>query len=47
MAEAIWLEKYRPETLDDVQGNDEAVDHLKVIARDGNIPNIILVVRLL
>ena len=44
MADAIWLEKYRPVTLDDVLGNEEAVLQLKAIAQEGNIPNMILVV---
>ncbi len=35
------VEKYRPQTLDDVVGNAEAVARLKAIARDGNMPNLI------
>lgn len=37
-----WVEKYRPKTLDDVVGNPECVERLKVIARDGNMPHMIL-----
>lgn len=37
-----WVEKYRPKTLDDVVGNSEAVARLRAIARDGNMPNLIL-----
>jgi replication factor C subunit 2/4 len=40
------VEKYRPVTLKDVVGNEEAVDRLKIIAREGNLPNIILAVSL-
>jgi replication factor C subunit 2/4 len=37
-----WVEKYRPVRMRDVVGNEEAVSRLKVIARDGNLPNVIL-----
>jgi replication factor C subunit 2/4 len=37
-----WVEKYRPLLLDDIVGNGEAVARLKVIARDGNLPNLII-----
>ena len=39
------IEKYRPRLLDDIVGNEEAVERLKVIAEDGNMPNLLLVVR--
>lgn len=45
MSDEIWLEKYRPQTLEEVQGNIDAVNSLKVIANEGNIPNMIIVVR--
>ncbi len=41
------VEKYRPKVLDDVVGNSETIDRLKVIARDGNCPHIIISVRVL
>ena len=44
MTDEIWLEKYRPITLDEVQGNIEAVNHIKEFANKGNIPNVILAV---
>ena len=47
MTEEIWLEKYRPITLDEVQGNIEAVNHIREFARKGNIPNVILAVHYL
>ncbi len=39
------VEKYRPRTLESVVGNDETIARLKVIAREGNMPNIILAAR--
>ena len=41
--EEIWQEKYRPKHLDDVVGNEEIVDQFKEIAKEGQIPNQILV----
>ncbi|KAI6047977.1 P-loop containing nucleoside triphosphate hydrolase protein [Pisolithus marmoratus] len=40
--ELPWVEKYRPVILDDVVGNTETIERLKVIAREGNCPHIIL-----
>jgi len=40
--ELPWVEKYRPRTLDDVVGNEETIDRLKVIAKEGNCPHIII-----
>lgn len=37
-----WVEKYRPQTLADVVGNEETVSRLQAIARTGNLPNLIL-----
>lgn len=36
------VEKYRPSLLEDVVGNEDTIDRLKVIARDGNMPHIII-----
>jgi hypothetical protein len=41
---ALQVEKYRPSNIRDVVGNEEAVSRLKVIAEEGNMPNIILAV---
>lgn len=38
------LEKYRPILLKDIVGNQDTVLRLQVIARDGNMPNLILAV---
>jgi len=40
--EKPWLEKYRPKKLIDVCGNRETVERLKVLAKHGNMPNLIL-----
>lgn len=37
-----WLEKYRPSTLDEVEGNEEIINQLKAIAKEGNIPNMLI-----
>lgn len=36
------VEKYRPVFLDDVVGNTETVERLKIIAREGNMPHVII-----
>jgi replication factor C subunit 2/4 len=36
------VEKYRPTNIKDVVGNEEAVARLRVIAEEGNMPNLIL-----
>eukprot|EP00455_Lapot_gusevi_P027038 TRINITY_DN2859_c0_g1_i12.p1 TRINITY_DN2859_c0_g1~~TRINITY_DN2859_c0_g1_i12.p1 ORF type:complete len:357 (-),score=53.05 TRINITY_DN2859_c0_g1_i12:23-1093(-) len=40
--ELPWVEKYRPVYLHDVVGNEETIERLKIIARDGNMPNLII-----
>ena len=37
-----WIEKYRPQKLIDVVGNEETLVRLQAIARGGNLPNLIL-----
>lgn len=37
-----WLEKYRPEVLDDVVGNTDAIERFKNFGQTGNIPNFLL-----
>lgn len=41
-----WVEKYRPRTLDQIVGNEDTIARFQIIARDGNMPHIILSVRL-
>ena len=40
--EVPFVEKYRPFTLNEVVGNGDAVDSLRIIASQGNLPNLIL-----
>ncbi|KAF9778215.1 P-loop containing nucleoside triphosphate hydrolase protein [Thelephora terrestris] len=40
--ELPWVEKYRPQVLDDIVGNEETIERLKVIAKDGNCPHIVI-----
>ncbi|CAA3009410.1 Replication factor C subunit 2 [Olea europaea subsp. europaea] len=40
--EIPWVEKFRPTKVADIVGNEDAVARLQVIARDGNMPNLIL-----
>lgn len=40
--ELPWVEKYRPVHLEDVVGNVEAVNALKRISQDGNLPHMII-----
>jgi hypothetical protein len=39
------VEKYRPSILDDIVGNSDTISRLKVIAKDGNVPHLIISVR--
>lgn len=41
-ANAPWVEKYRPQTVADIVGNTEAISRLQVIAKEGNLPNLLL-----
>ncbi|KAF2770728.1 P-loop containing nucleoside triphosphate hydrolase protein [Teratosphaeria nubilosa] len=40
--ELPWVEKYRPHLLDDIVGNTETIERLKIIAKDGNMPHVII-----
>ncbi len=39
--EEVWLEKYRPDTLDDVLGQDHVVSRLKGYVRAGQFPHLL------
>jgi len=40
--EAIWIEKYRPKSLDEVAGQEEIVERLKAYVKTKNVPHMIL-----
>ena len=40
--EDIWIEKYRPRTLDEIVGQDEIIERLKAYAKTKNVPHLIL-----
>ncbi|VDB86623.1 unnamed protein product [Peniophora sp. CBMAI 1063] len=40
--ELPWVEKYRPHKLDDVVGNKDTIERLKVIAKQGNVPHLVI-----
>lgn len=40
------VEKYRPTTFQEIVGNEETVAKLEVFAKQGNVPNIIIAVRI-
>lgn len=37
-----WVEKYRPDKLVDIVGNEETIRRLQVFAKEGNLPNIVI-----
>ncbi|PSS29585.1 hypothetical protein PHLCEN_2v2733 [Hermanssonia centrifuga] len=39
--ELPWVEKYRPQLLNDIVGNNETIERLKVIAKDGNCIDVV------
>ena len=41
MVEAIWVEKYRPKSLDEVAGQREVVERLKSYVKTHNLPNML------
>ena len=41
-ADSRRVEKYRPIFLDDIVGNTETIERLKIIAKDGNMPHVII-----
>ena len=39
--EDIWIEKYRPKTLDEIVGQDHIIERLKAYAETKTIPHLI------
>ncbi|PHQ43919.1 hypothetical protein Z052_01915 [Halorubrum sp. C191] len=42
IGEVMWTEKFRPQTLDDIVGNEDAVERLKNYVDDPGMPHLIL-----
>jgi replication factor C small subunit len=40
-AHTIWIEKYRPQRLSDIVGQDEIVERLSSYVRSGNLPHLL------
>lgn len=38
----IWVDKYKPKTLDDIIGHQQIIQNLKMLTNNPNIPNIII-----
>lgn len=38
----LWLEKYRPQKLTDIVGNEDLISKLQILREEENIPNLIL-----
>jgi len=37
----LWVDKYKPKSLDEITGNTEIIERLKVISKSRNLPNMI------
>ncbi|XP_066261604.1 replication factor C subunit 2 [Euwallacea similis] len=37
-----WIEKYRPQTFQEIVGNEDTITRLSVFGRQGNVPNVII-----
>jgi len=37
-----WVDKYKPQTINDIVGNENIIHRLRVISDNGNIPNMII-----
>lgn len=40
-----WVEKFRPSEVKDIVGNEDTVSRLRIIAEEGNMPNVIISVK--
>jgi replication factor C small subunit len=43
ISDLLWVEKYRPKTLDEIIDREEIVTRLKAFVRTGNVPNMLFV----
>ncbi|KAK5638059.1 hypothetical protein RI129_012354 [Pyrocoelia pectoralis] len=37
-----WIEKYRPQSFEDIVGNEDTIKRLSIFSQQGNVPNIII-----
>ncbi|XP_057656305.1 replication factor C subunit 2 [Diorhabda carinulata] len=37
-----WIEKYRPQTFQEIMGNEDTITRLSIFSKQGNVPNIII-----
>ncbi|KAK4877806.1 hypothetical protein RN001_010312 [Aquatica leii] len=37
-----WIEKYRPQSFEDIVGNEDTIRRLSIFSKQGNVPNIII-----
>ena len=37
----LWVDKYKPKSLDEITGNKEIIERLKIISKSRNLPNMI------
>ncbi|VEN40987.1 unnamed protein product [Callosobruchus maculatus] len=37
-----WIEKYRPQTFEEIVGNEDTITRLSVFSKQGNVPNVII-----
>ncbi|KAK9878120.1 hypothetical protein WA026_021138 [Henosepilachna vigintioctopunctata] len=37
-----WIEKYRPQSFEDIVGNEDTIQRLSIFSKKGNVPNIIV-----
>ncbi|MHA1310509.1 MAG: hypothetical protein ACTSQO_06225 [Candidatus Helarchaeota archaeon] len=37
-----WIEKYRPDTLENIIGQEHIINQIKKYVKSGNLPNLLL-----
>ncbi|CAH1154247.1 unnamed protein product [Phaedon cochleariae] len=37
-----WIEKYRPQTFQEIVGNEDTITRLSIFSKQGNVPNVII-----
>ena len=41
MFKELWVDKYKPKNLNEITGNVEIIERLKIISKSRNLPNMI------